>query len=294
MAKVELDISEYELMKDKARLLEESLAREQKLNDENKALQQQNIDTLKANEKSVTIVNKKHISTMIVRKRSPGDIRRHLKIKMEQTVRTIVDQINRGLSGSNSHRSSMFMDHHDHFGIPNHMRPLRFHGELESIVEHAMRECDFDPDQLHALFYDEEKTQSSYEPESITMKGLDQVKSDMYDKALDKLKSKSRDALSLNPVLEKEIRDLKSEVKGVESDLKKAEKRLKLSQTLDEKKNEEILEAKNQHAICEYNRSSENEKFREISLVVSEKITTFGNKKKVNQIKQIIERKDER
>lgn len=56
MAVIKLDISEYELMKDKARLLEAALDREKDLNDKITALQKEKVEVLENNKMVVTIV----------------------------------------------------------------------------------------------------------------------------------------------------------------------------------------------------------------------------------------------
>ena len=80
MAKVELDISEYELMKENANLLEKSLKREKKLNDKLDKANKEKIEALKSNEKMVTIVQRKSVSTMVKTRMPIADIRRHLNV----------------------------------------------------------------------------------------------------------------------------------------------------------------------------------------------------------------------
>ena len=82
MAQVKLDMSEYELMKDKARLLEESLTREKELGEQLAESRQKEIDALLANEKSVTIRKRVQVIETIQQKNSSEDITRFLKNKI--------------------------------------------------------------------------------------------------------------------------------------------------------------------------------------------------------------------
>lgn len=74
MAEIKMDISEYDEMKKNASLLEEALKREKEQNDKIDTLKQEKLDTLKANEKSVTIITKSEVSEYLLQRRSAQEI----------------------------------------------------------------------------------------------------------------------------------------------------------------------------------------------------------------------------
>lgn len=84
MAKIEMDISEYEEMKKNAHLLEKALKREQDLGNKIKALQQEKIEALKQNEKCVTIVKTETRTEHLRPIRSEFEMRRALQDYMSQ------------------------------------------------------------------------------------------------------------------------------------------------------------------------------------------------------------------
>lgn len=74
MAKIEMDISEYEAMKENKVLLEKSLEKQEKLNQQIKDLQQEKIEDLKKNAMRVVKVNTTEVRQFVLRKRPDGEI----------------------------------------------------------------------------------------------------------------------------------------------------------------------------------------------------------------------------
>jgi hypothetical protein len=76
MAKIEMDISEYEAMKKVEKLLENSLQREQELSGAVELLQKEKIKIMEQNEKSVTIIEEKRITQVLYGKITEEDAMR--------------------------------------------------------------------------------------------------------------------------------------------------------------------------------------------------------------------------
>lgn len=284
MAIVKLDISEYELMKENARLLKESLAREKELSGKLDKANKEKVKALKSNEKMVTIVNRKTVSTMVKTRMPVADIRRHLSLKINKIVRRVISETQGGM-----HESSRFMDDIHHFGrLHSNGRERLRHitDQLDSLIDYVSREYDFSAENLHDLFYKEDQLVTSDHPEEITHKGLDQVSADMKAEALDELRKNAREALALNPVLEKEARDSKNE-------LEKVKRSLKSAKGVSTKKSNEIEELLDENAKIQGLIKDNAVKLTHINLVVSQEITKFGNRKKLLEIKQILSVKDE-
>jgi hypothetical protein len=283
MAKVELDISEYELMKENANLLEKSLKREKKLSDKLDKANKEKIEALKSNEKMVTIVQRKSVSTMVKTRMPVADIKRHLNVKINQVIRRVISEAQGGIRDR-----SRFMGDMDHFGMHRGDRePLRhMTHDLDQLIDYVSREYDFNAENLHDLFYKEDQQVTADHPEEITMKGLDQVSADMKAEALDELKKNAREALTLNPILEKEARDAKDE-------LEKTQRALKSAKSVSTKKSQEIEELLDENAKIQGLIKDNAVKLTHINLVVSPEITKFGNRNKLLEIKQILSVKDE-
>lgn len=79
MAKIEMDVSEWQLMKDKETLLEYALKREEMQSLKIETLKQEKIDALKLNEKSVTIIEETHSIDTISVSRPVEDIMKRLR-----------------------------------------------------------------------------------------------------------------------------------------------------------------------------------------------------------------------
>ena len=100
MAKIEMDLSEFKIMEDNKRLLEESLKREKEQNDKIEAFKQEKIDILKSNEKSVTIVKRiertdlirpKINSDLILNRLQTGFNRDRNSVNYKSNLDTIID-----------------------------------------------------------------------------------------------------------------------------------------------------------------------------------------------------------
>tara|TARA_R110000850_G_scaffold90138_7_gene192403 strand:+ start:2479 stop:3318 length:840 start_codon:yes stop_codon:yes gene_type:complete len=278
MAQVKLDISEYELMKENAKLLKESLLRERELSDENDALQREKLQIMEDGKMMVTVVNKTRVTTTSSPRVHESDMVRHIKGKMARAISEIMkDRYSNNPQERSMHRSSYdhMRNHHD-FGM---------NSQDNSHLDYVMKKIDFRPGELHSLFYGKEVTITNEGPKEVTLKGLDQVSADMKSEAYEMLTKKAANALDQNPIISQERHDANYELEMVS-------RRLKLSKSLDEKKSVEIEELKAELSKAEFVRAEENGKIDEIYLVVSGEKTIFGNKKKVTDIKQILNRKD--
>lgn len=74
MAKIEMDLSEFKLMEENRKLLEESLDREKKLSEENKLLQEEKIKILKNASMSVSYIKRKIVQETKLQNRSDEEI----------------------------------------------------------------------------------------------------------------------------------------------------------------------------------------------------------------------------
>lgn len=74
MAKIEMDLSEFKLMEENKKLLEESLDREKKLSEENKLLQEEKIKILENASMSVSYIKRKIIQETRIQNRSNEEI----------------------------------------------------------------------------------------------------------------------------------------------------------------------------------------------------------------------------
>ena len=80
MAEIKMDVTEYELMKDKARLLEESLKREKELNGQIAKLKDEKIQALEdAKYKVVTVTKTEHTEHTLAKVSNKGELVSKLK-----------------------------------------------------------------------------------------------------------------------------------------------------------------------------------------------------------------------
>lgn len=80
MAKIEMDLSEYEAIQENKKLLEKALEREQTLNDEVIRLNKEKVELLTSNEKVVTIINRVDTSEQVYSYKSMHEIMRSLQM----------------------------------------------------------------------------------------------------------------------------------------------------------------------------------------------------------------------
>ena len=78
MAKIEMDISEYEAIKKVEKLLENSLQREKELSGAVEVLQEEKIKIMEQNKKSVTIIEEKRIEEFFYQKVDDETIMRNI------------------------------------------------------------------------------------------------------------------------------------------------------------------------------------------------------------------------
>lgn len=93
MAKVEMDLSEYQEIQKNKELLEKSLGRERELSDKLDRVNEEKINAFKSNEKLVTIINRKVSSGRIRTRRSVEDCVKSLQdlIRTKGSLRNITD-----------------------------------------------------------------------------------------------------------------------------------------------------------------------------------------------------------
>jgi hypothetical protein len=287
MAKVELDISEYELMKENAKLLENSLEREKKLSEENRVLQQANIDTLKNNEKSVTTIVKSQVTTYSRAKVPYDDIVRYLKSRVYEVSNAVLNSMQE--SSGDMH---FFHSGSDRFRHPTSsmMASGRADSYIESAIDHFMGGAGFDRhgSKVHDLFFEKESFSTKNFDDEVRTKGLDEVKTEMEDIAFERLTLKAKKALTDIVIVAKERDDTSDQFNDLNKSIFDLEENVKLSKSLNESKDLEIKDILFKLSESEAVRTLENRNFKEISLLLSGETRTFGNRKLVTNIKQIL------
>lgn len=193
MAKITMDSSEWEEMKKNAKLLEEAVAREKELGAKVEELQQANIDALKANEKMVTIVKKVEVVELLMCSIPVHDITSRLASMMASVANHHNERYGRG-----SHISSSQMEH-------------QFH------TRSATMYMDDEINHIKSLFFKERHNlRMDDEQETITHKGLDQVKADIakeYAENMSEEDRRMRDSVSTMQTGLKEANDREKEHK---------------------------------------------------------------------------------
>lgn len=285
MAEVKLDISEYELMKENARLLEESLAREKKLSDENSILQKEKIAALKKNSKQVTIVKRVNRHTIIQQLNTSEDIARYLESRMRLAVMNTIARI---LGEIGSHDVDRFMiDSRRGVDLFHEMRRRYTNPKtVDYLLECACAELQFSPQDVKGIFYKELDSQESWDDDVITITGLDQVKADIEAKVKSELDLEAKMAIEENPRLLKRAA-------FAESKFKSQKKSIKTLKEINDDKTKEITQLGKKYLDLQESTNNNSWKIADISLVVSDKITKFGNKKRLEEIKAIIDKKEE-
>jgi len=193
MAKITMDSSEWEEMKKNAKLLEEAVAREKELGARVEELQQANIDALKANEKMVNIVKRVQVSESLICSVPVHDITSRLSSMMA----SIANHHNERYGGG-SRISSSQMEHAFH----NRSASMYMDNEINNIKSLFFTE-------KHNLRMDDEQ-------ETITHKGLDQVKADIakeYAENMSEEDRRMRDGVSTMQIGLKEANDREKEHK---------------------------------------------------------------------------------
>ncbi|MBV1929351.1 MAG: hypothetical protein KUG81_07570 [Gammaproteobacteria bacterium] len=293
MAEITMDSSEWDLMRENAKLLKDSLAREKELSDKLDVANKEKIDALKSNEKNVTVITKTSVITTNPKRVSDADINRHLVNKMSHVLERIVHEFMHSPDPFRIDRgSSRFMNDMHHFDGMSHTHRLSdILRNKEGLLESVMREINFSPESLHNMFFKDSKTKTTYLEDEVITKGLDEVKVQLGEDLLKTLSAKAQKALEINPELTREVRDAVDEMKAADKNAKKANKRLALAESLHLKKDEEIVDLKDQLVKIKEITINNREKIYDVALVVSDEITTFGNKKRLKEVKQIINKK---
>jgi hypothetical protein len=287
MAQVKLDISEYELMKENSKLLENSLEREKKLSEENKVLQQANIDTLKNNEKSVTTIVKSEVTTYSRAKVPYDDIMRYLKSRVSEVVSTVLNSMQDSSSGMRLFHSGADCFRHPADNLTPSARSSR---DIENVIDHFMVGAGFDRNKskIHDLFFEKESFSTKNFDNEVRTKGLDEVKAEMEDIAFERLTFKAKKALKDIVIVEKERDNTSDKFNDLNKSIFDLEESVKLSKSLNEDKDLEIKDILSKLSESEAVRTLENRNFKEISLILSGETRTFGNRKLITNIKQIL------
>lgn len=217
MAKITMDSSEWEAMKKNEKLLEEALLREQELGDKLEKAQEEKIQTLRNNEKSVTVVKQVHVNESLL-----------CKVSIDH----VMDRLNRLIiSRQNSRESSM---NHNRFHEDNFLRSQSGFG---------YREYDYELREIQSLFYtSRNQIRFDNDQESITYKGLDQVKAEIAQEYEDSMTKEHKAMIQSVGDMKKEISSLSKKerdneliiknsdkiISGLESDIKSLSKQLNL------------------------------------------------------------------
>jgi len=116
MAKIEMDMSEYEAMKKVEAVLEQALEREKVLNDEVAELTREKIELLKSNEKVITIVNRVDTTEQIYTYKTANQIYEALKMHFQDGNRRMIGSHHEGIFDSHHHdRMYADMARHDNY-----------------------------------------------------------------------------------------------------------------------------------------------------------------------------------
>ena len=253
-----MDASEWEAMKKNERLLEEALAREKEQSEKIEQLQKEKIEAMELNSKKVTIVEEVHTVERLLCRNSPSHILKNLDA-MYRAYKS-------GSTFSGHRHDSMFMG--------------SGYGNITDMEMY--REVDI----LQKLFYTEKsevRNQNGVREKTVTYRGLDQVKAELKDEYLSKLKADTKaelkegeKAFKKNAKLTQDKKDLRNELKLVESNLSHAEKDIKnLTKEL------ELATEKNQ-ALADF------DKLRQVTLkVLTVTEGRFGNKKAIDELKRV-------
>lgn len=195
MAKVEMDMSEYEALKKVEKTLEESLAREQELGKELAVSQKKEVDALKANEKSVTIITEHRTHQMLQQRQPDHVINSHIEAR-------ILQYFDYMMNGNNSS-----------FYQPGRHTSHRMRFELAR----NMSSMGVDAGSIANMFFTTSESeilnQDGKYPTTITHKGLDQVKEDLRLEAVEAAESNVKSKLASIPTLKQEAKDAKDKLK---------------------------------------------------------------------------------
>lgn len=192
-----MDASEWETMKKNEKLLEEAVAREKELGAKVESLQKDKIDALKANEKMVTIVKRVNVAESLMCSVSTHDIVQRLAGMMANVANNHNDKYGRG-----NHISISHMEHAFHTRNPSIYMNDEIH-HIKSLFYTEKHELRMDDDQ-----------------ETITHKGLDQVKADIAKDYEESMSKKHKETIQSNKDLIKDSDALKKEIKDLKLMLK--------------------------------------------------------------------------
>jgi len=194
-----MDASEWETMKKNEKLLEEALAREKELSSKVETLQQEKIDALKANEKNVTIVKKVHVSESLMCEVPVHSIIQRLSGIVANVVNH--DEERRGMRSSrvssNDIQRAMMI---------SYSSTGYFECEIKMIQDMFFK-------QRNELRIDDDQ-------ESITHKGLDQVKDDIAKEYEESMSKEHQRMIQSFGDMQKEIASRKDNEKKLGKDIK--------------------------------------------------------------------------
>jgi len=196
-----MDLSEFKIMEDNKRLLEESLKREKEQNAKIESFNQEKIDILKSNEKSVTIIKRTERTDLI-----------RPKVKSNLIL-------NRLQAGFNNRRNSMdYKTDLDRLqaGFNNRRNSMDYKTDLDIIIDSCFEIL---------------KSESFPPEEEVVIKGLEDVKADLrseiikdFEKQINNLNNKVKSLKDLNELLESNSLVTKQQLLDTNDSLKSAEK----------------------------------------------------------------------
>jgi len=260
MAKISMDASEWEAMKKNEKLLEEALARGKEQSEKIEKLQEEKIEAMELNSKKVTIVEEVHTVERLLCRNSPSNILKSL--------------------------DAMYRAYKNGKDWPNHSDPMLTgvrgmgYGRITDVQMY--REIGI----LQDLFYTEKnevRNQDGVREKTVTYRGLDQVKADLRDEYLSKLKAETKaelkegeKAFKKNAKLVQDKKDLRNELKLANGNLTHAEKDIK-------KLTAELkIATKRNESLADF------DKLRQATLkVLTVTEGRFGNKKAIDQLKEV-------
>lgn len=223
MAEVKLDISEYELMKENAKLLQDSLDREKKLSSEIDSLKEEKIQALIDNEKVVTIIKKTSIKEELY-SNSPSDVHT-ANSRIINTITKIVhecmreyEKMNNGKSDPGKFGESFWRDPflrgHDVGSVS-----LRHRRVTQSMIEHFVSSEFGHRSHIGEIFFGRTNKIQRWEDDEIITRGLDEVQAEANELALKSLTNKAKLALKENPELVRERDDATDELNNRKKEL---------------------------------------------------------------------------
>ena len=194
-----MDASEWETMKKNEKLLEKALAREKELSSKVETLQQEKIDALKANEKNVTIVKKVQVAESLM---------------CEVPVHNIIQRLSGIVANVVNHDEERRGMRSSHISSNDVQRAMMIRSSSMGYFENEIKMIqDMFFKQRHELRMEDNQ-------ESITHKGLDQVKADIAKEYEESMSEEHKQMIHSFGDMRKEIAYRKDNEKKLSKEIK--------------------------------------------------------------------------